>query len=60
MPPSTTPWYFSPSWITPNQYNDMHTALAAGYKGLTGDAAKILQGDDFLRQVVPMIMASDA
>ena len=38
----------------------MHTALAAGYKGLTGDAAKILQGDDFLRQVVPMIMASDA
>jgi phosphatidylinositol-3-phosphatase len=48
------------NWITPNQYNDMHTALAAGYKGLTGDAAKILQGDDFLRQVVPMIMASDA
>ena len=47
-------------WITPNQYNDMHTALKAGYKGLTGDPAKILQGDDFLRQVVPMIMASEA
>ena len=48
------------TWITPNQYNDMHTALAAGYKGLTGDPAKILQGDDFLSQVVPVIMASKA
>jgi phosphatidylinositol-3-phosphatase len=38
----------------------MHTTLAAGYKGLTGDPAKILQGDDFLRQVIPMIMASKA
>jgi hypothetical protein len=47
-------------WITPDQYNDMHTTLAAGYKGLTGDPAKIRQGDDFLSQVVPMIMASDA
>ena len=48
------------TWITPNQFNDMHTMLAGGYKGLTGDAAKILQGDDFLRQIVPMIMASEA
>lgn len=48
------------TWITPNQYNDMHTALSAGYKGLTGDPAKILQGDDFLRQIVPMIMTSNA
>jgi phosphatidylinositol-3-phosphatase len=48
------------TWITPNQYNDMHTALSGGYKGLTGDPSKILQGDDFLSQVVPMIMASDA
>jgi phosphatidylinositol-3-phosphatase len=48
------------NWITPNQYNDMHTTLSAGYKGLTGDPAKILQGDDFLRQVVPVIMASKA
>jgi hypothetical protein len=48
------------NWITPNQYNDMHTTLSAGYKGLTGDAAKILQGDDFLRQVIPVIMASKA
>src|SRR5580765_7547083 len=48
------------NWITPNQYNDQHTTRAAGYKGLTGDPAKILQGDDFLRQVVPVIMASKA
>jgi hypothetical protein len=48
------------NWITPNQYNDMHTTLAAGYKGLTGDPAKIRQGDDFLSQVIPVIMASDA
>jgi hypothetical protein len=48
------------NWISPNQYNDMHTTLSAGYKGLTGDPAKILQGDDFLRQVVPVIMASKA
>ena len=36
----------------------MHTALAGGYKGLTGDAAKIRQGDDFLNQIIPVIMAS--
>jgi len=48
------------NWISPDQYNDMHTALTGGYKGLAGDAAKIKQGDDFLRQIVPMIMASNA
>ena len=48
------------NWITPNQFNDMHTALAGGYKGLTGDAAKIRQGDDFLNQIIPVIMASKA
>lgn len=48
------------NWITPNQFNDQHTTLSAGYKGLTGDPAKILQGDDFLRQVIPVIMASHA
>jgi len=40
--------------------NDLHTALTGGYKGLTGDPAKILQGDDFLNQVAPMIMASQS
>jgi len=50
--------------ITPDQYNDMHTALSGGftYNGVlyTGDAANIAQGDHFLREVVPMIMASKA
>jgi hypothetical protein len=48
------------NWITPDQFNDMHTGLTGGYKGLTGDAAKIRQGDDFLSQIVPVIMASEA
>src|SRR6185437_70647 len=48
------------NWISPNQYNDMHTSLTGGYKGLTGDAANIKQGDDFLSQIVPVIMASNA
>jgi len=42
----------------------MHTALTGGftYKGVhyTGDAANIAQGDNFLSQIVPAIMASDA
>lgn len=50
--------------ITPDQYNDMHTGLTGGftYNGVhyTGDAAKIAQGDNFLRIIVPMIMASHA
>ena len=48
------------NWITPNQFNDMHTSLTGGYRGLTGDAAKIKQGDDFLAQIIPAIMASNA
>jgi phosphatidylinositol-3-phosphatase len=48
------------NWITPNQYNDMHTALTGGFMGLTGDAANIKQGDNFLQIVVPIIMASKA
>src|SRR5689334_557892 len=48
------------NWITPNQFNDQHTTLAAGFKGLTADPAKILQGDFFLQQLVPAIMASRA
>lgn len=59
------------NWITPNQYNDMHTALTGGYSPIdgsgqhtlptvTGDNANIRQGDDFLKQVVPLIMASQA
>jgi hypothetical protein len=48
------------NWITPDQYNDMHTSLAAGFLGLTGDAANIRQGDNFLSIIVPAIMASRA
>jgi hypothetical protein len=48
------------NWITPNQFNDMHTTLTGGYRGLAGDPAKIRQGDDFLRQIIPVIMASRA
>jgi hypothetical protein len=48
------------NWITPNQFNDMHTTLTGGYKGLSGDPARIKQGDDFLAQIIPVIMASDA
>ena len=39
----------------------MHSALGGDYKGLTGDAAgNIRQGDDFLSQIIPIIMASNA
>lgn len=48
------------NWITPDEYNDMHSAIGGGYKGLTGDAARIRQGDDFLSKIVPVIMASNA
>ena len=49
------------NWITPDQFNDMHTALAGTYKGLTNSGDKrIKQGDDFLSQIVPVIMASQA
>jgi phosphatidylinositol-3-phosphatase len=48
------------NFITPNQFNDMHTALTGGFQGLTGDAANIRQGDNFLQQIIPVIMASKA
>ncbi len=54
------------NWITPDQFNDMHTGLAGGftYNGVTyaaGTAAeKIAQGDSFLSKIVPMIMTSQA
>jgi phosphatidylinositol-3-phosphatase len=54
------------NWITPNQYNDMHSALNTNftYNGVTygagTDAQKIAMGDKFLSIVVPMIEASQA
>jgi hypothetical protein len=50
--------------ITPDQFNDMHTALSGGftYNGThyTGDSANIAQGDNFLSKIVPMIESSAA
>jgi hypothetical protein len=50
--------------ITPDQFNDMHTGLSAGftYNGVhyTGDQAAIAQGDNFLSMIIPQIMASNA
>jgi len=52
------------NWITPNQYDDAHSALNGGFTYLgtsyTGDQASIAQGDNFLATVVPQIMASSA
>jgi hypothetical protein len=49
------------NWITPDQFNDMHTALSGTFMGLTNSGDKrIKQGDNFLAQIVPMIMASQA
>src|SRR5262249_17180987 len=52
------------NWITPDQFNDSHTALANGftYHGVhyTGDQASIAQGDNFFSIVVPMIESSQA
>jgi len=50
--------------ITPDQYNDSHTALTNGftYNGVhyTGDQAAVAQGDNFLAKIIPEIMSSDA
>ena len=48
------------NWITPNQYNDQHSGLSAGFAGLTGDSAQIKGGDNALSRLVPMIMSSKA
>ena len=52
------------NWITPNQYDDAHSALTGGftYQGVhyTGDQASIAQGDNFLATIIPQIKASDA
>ncbi len=52
------------NWITPNQYDDAHSSLNGGftYQGIhyTGDQSSVAQGDNFLSQVIPQIMASQA
>ena len=52
--------------ITPDQYNDMHSSLNTDftYNGVTyahnTDQEAVALGDNFLSQIVPMIMASQA
>jgi hypothetical protein len=48
------------NWITPDQYNEMHSGLTAGFAGLTGDEANIKLGDNAVSRLVPLIMSSDA
>lgn len=56
--------YASYNWITPNQYNDMHSALNGGftYNGTqyTGDQAAVAQGDNFLSIIVPELEGTTA
>jgi hypothetical protein len=52
------------NWITPDQYNEMHSSLPSGYTyhgvAYTGDQAAIAEGDNFLSIVIPKIMATQA
>ncbi len=52
------------NWITPDQYNEMHSSLPSGYTYhgtlYTGDQAAIAEGDNFLSIVIPQIMATAA
>lgn len=51
------------NWITPDEYNEMHTPLSSfTYHGTnyTGDQAAVAEGDNFLSIFVPEIMASQA
>lgn len=52
------------NWITPDQYNEMHSALPHGfhYHGVhyTGNQSAIAEGDNALSLIIPKIMASSA
>jgi Bacterial Ig domain/Phosphoesterase family/Cadherin-like domain len=52
------------NWITPDQYNEMHSSLPSGYTyhgvAYTGDQAAIAEGDNALSIIIPKIMASQA
>lgn len=58
--PTATNNFGQYNWITPNQYNDMHSSLTGTYKGFTGDQSAIATGDNFLSIIVPQIMATEA
>jgi hypothetical protein len=40
------------NWIAPDQYNDQHSSLTAGYGAFTGDHSSIAAGDNFVARVV--------
>jgi hypothetical protein len=52
------------NWITPDQYNEWHSALPNGYTyfgtNYTGDQAAVAEGDNCLSIIIPQIMASKA
>ena len=48
------------NWITPDQYNEMHSGLTGGFAGVTGDASNIKAGDNTVSRLVPLIMSSKA
>jgi len=51
------------NWITPDQYNEMHSGLGSfTYRGVqySSDQAAIAEGDNFLSIAIPKIMASAA
>ena len=52
------------NWITPDQYNEMHTPLPDGYTyhgvHYTGDQSAIASGDHCLSILIPLIEASHA
>ena len=56
--------YAAYNWITPDQYNDMHSALTGGFKyngvTYTGDQAAVAQGDNFLSTIIPELETTTA
>jgi phosphatidylinositol-3-phosphatase len=52
------------NWITPDQYNEMHSSLTGGftYDGVhyTGDQAAVAEGDNFLSIMIPELEATNA
>ena len=48
------------NWVTPDQFNEMHSELTGGFAGLTGDASSIRAGDNTLSRLVPLIISSRA
>ena len=52
------------NWITPNAFNDMHSAVPGGYNhhGVQyfGNQAAVAEGDNCLSIIIPKIMASQA